>query len=507
VTEIIYTIDPGEIVIPSDRIRKEFDENKIRKLADSFKLYGQISPALCKKAGNKIVLVAGERRSRACKLADMDLKYVLTDEADAITLREIELEENIQRENLTWTEEVNAKLELHDLQQTKHGAAEVGKSGGHGVAETAQMLGESIGNVAEDLELANYAEHFDEVREAKKKTDAKKIVKRIKAELKRSIQLEKAEIKEDKDSSKPHAQQAFDEQLLRYSERIIEGKLEDTIGQFEDGHFQVVIWDPPWQVGLDKVRKKGGGTRDFKDSDDPEFERFTSQLEQITQKMAEHSHIYIFFGIVHYERVYGIIKDAKLETNGIPIIWYKQGSHVTRNPTIWPGRSYEPIAFARKGTKDLVRQGSPDLIITPMPTEAIKQSHPSAKHPDVILELLQRSAAPGDRILDPMCGSGMTGVAAETLCNSHKLDWWMIEEMPDFRNLAVINVSQGYSRLIAFTPDKLPIPEYVIPSIPDDYHEIEVGSSAWKQFWEQNPDSQAEMLAWKKGEQHEARPG
>ena len=498
--ERLHKINPAEVVVPEDRLRKDFDESKIRKLADSFKSYGQISPVLCRKEeDDSIILVAGERRLRACKLADMDLSYVLSDEADDITLREIELEENLQRENLTWTETVNAKLELHTLRQKRYGYTEPGKDGGHSIKDTAAMLGESTGNVAEDLELAQYAEHFEEVREAKKKTDAKKMVKRIKAELKHREQLAKAIIAEaDEEAEANPESDDVDDRLAYFNNRVLLGPMEERLSDFEDGFFDLVIWDPPWGVELDNVRKKGGGTRDFVDSADVVLGDFPSQLKAIHRKMHENSHLYLFFGIVNYDLIYRGLTRNGFETNGIPIIWYKQGAHVTRNPEHWPGRSYEPIAYARKGSKPLVRLGSPDVIITPMPTESIKQSHPTAKHPDVFLDLLKRSAEPGNHVLDPMCGSGMTGVAAEVLRHTHKLDWWMIEKESAFRDLSIINVTRGYSDLTQRKAEPLPIPDYVIPPIPEDYHEIEPGSAAWKQFWEENPDQQAEMLAWKK---------
>ena len=495
----LHKIDPALVVVAPSRIRKDFDEAKIRKLAESFKKYGQISPGLCRRDGDdSIHLIAGERRLRACKLANRDFSFVFSDDVDSITLREIELEENIQRENLNWQEEVDAKHELHALKQDQHGVTQPGKTGGHGIKDTAAMLGESPGNVAEDLELATYAEHFEEVAEAKKKTDAKKIVKRIKAELKQKIKLQEAIIKEQDTDESVDEVPSVEQQLLYFSKRIICDKMELGLDQFPDNHFKVVIWDPPWQVGLDKVRKKGGGTRDFKDGDDPEFEGFKIQLEQVSKKMAVGSHLYLFFGIVHYKIIYQLLREAGLDTNGIPLIWYKQGSHVTRNPTIWPGRSYEPIAYARKGAKNLVRQGAPDVIISPMPTESLKQSHPSAKHPDVMLDLLKRSCEPGDTVLDPMCGSGMTGVAAEVLRHTHKLDWHMIEMDDSFRTLAITNVTQGYSKLVAFKTTAVNAADYAPAPLPEDFRELEIGTDRWRQFWEENPDEQGDMLAWKK---------
>ena len=156
----------------------------------------------------------------------------------------------------------------------------------------------------------------------------------------------------------------------------------------------------------------------------------------------------MFFGMSNYTYVYNTLEQAGFTTNRLPIIWYKQGVHRTRNPDIWPGRSYEPIAYARKGKKPLSRLGAPDLIITPGAAPSLKQNHPSGKHPNVYLELLQRSAAPGDRCLDPMAGSGMLGVAADALQVTHELDWDEIELEKNFYNLAIDNASRGFYELI-----------------------------------------------------------
>lgn len=51
-----------------ENIRKEFDEEGIKRLADSIKLYGIIVPLVIRKTGKKLILIDGERRLRAAKL-------------------------------------------------------------------------------------------------------------------------------------------------------------------------------------------------------------------------------------------------------------------------------------------------------------------------------------------------------------------------------------------------------------------------------------------------------
>jgi hypothetical protein len=259
-------------------------------------------------------------------------------------------------------------------------------------------------------------------------------------------------------------------------------------------------------VNLSQVSNTKGGTDEFEDGEEVFSESIQLWLESLYRKMAPDSHLYLFFAIRFHELAYQSLDKAGFVTNRMPLIWYKQGSHTVRNPEIWPGRSYEPIAFARKGAKKLIALGAPDVIITPAPTPSIKGIHPSAKHPDIYLELLKRSAYPGDRVLDPMCGSGMAAVAAEAYRASKKLDWWMIEEKQSFRELALENVIKGYSQIINKEPidrpvEQVQITEYEEAPLTEDFRTLRPGSSDWMRMWKSHPEQQDDMLAWKKSQE------
>ncbi|MBX1886839.1 ParB/RepB/Spo0J family partition protein [Campylobacter peloridis] len=103
--------------------RKNFDEQALEELASSIKEYGLIQPiVVLKKDDFSYVLVAGERRYRACKiLKQNEIKAVVLNNDD-IKLRELALIENIQRENLNPIElaySYKELLELHDITQEK----------------------------------------------------------------------------------------------------------------------------------------------------------------------------------------------------------------------------------------------------------------------------------------------------------------------------------------------------------------------------------------------------
>ena len=498
----IYKIAPSEIIVQEGRIRKQFGEKELRDCAESIKRYGQLQPGICVKSDDGgYELVAGERRLRACMLAGTDFEFKLLSELKSgdRELKAIELEENIMRVDLTWKEKSDALAELHELMQDINGAAIEGQPGGHGVQDTAARLGKSIGIVSEDLELSFWASEIPEVAEAKTKTDAKKIIKRIKETMKRTSALDRAlaqqeGIKVAGINGKPVGEkEKMEARLLEYDRRVILGDMLEELRKMPNESFDVVCFDPPWGVDYDTVKYSNGNSKSYSDKKEDFFAMFPEWLTEIYKKMKKDSIMYMFFGIVNYNFVYTQLADKGFETNGIPLIWHKFGARSTRNPDIWPGRCYEPIAYARKGKKILAIKGLADVIKTPMPTPKLKGGHPSAKHPQIYKQLLETACSPGDRVLDPMSGSGMMAVAAESLRSTLMLDWRMIEKDETFRTLSLFNLYKGYENIVGDYGED-------IPKQKPDFKTLSPMTTEWRQHWERYPEDQGEMLKWRKGE-------
>jgi len=89
--------------------RKFFDELALQELSDSIKQTGVIQPIIIRKEDTNIILVAGERRLRAAKMAELPQIPCILTKGNPI---EISLIENLQRENLTPIEESEA---LHQM--------------------------------------------------------------------------------------------------------------------------------------------------------------------------------------------------------------------------------------------------------------------------------------------------------------------------------------------------------------------------------------------------------
>ena len=110
--------------------RQKFEDEALEELADSIRHFGVLQPILVQKKGSRYEIIAGERRWRAARKAELkEIPAIVKDYSDQETL-ELSLIENIQREDLNPIEEAKAfkrLLEEFGLRQEDL-AARVSKS-------------------------------------------------------------------------------------------------------------------------------------------------------------------------------------------------------------------------------------------------------------------------------------------------------------------------------------------------------------------------------------------
>ena len=138
----IITIDLKNIYPNQDQPRRVFDEEKIKILSESIKNYGVLQPIVLKPDDKgKYMIIAGERRYRASKLArKSDIPSVIKD-IPMKDIMEIALIENLQREELNPIEEALAYRSLiknYEVTQEEISEA-VGKSRPH-ITNTLRLL-------------------------------------------------------------------------------------------------------------------------------------------------------------------------------------------------------------------------------------------------------------------------------------------------------------------------------------------------------------------------------
>ena len=179
--------------------RKHFDEKSLNELAASIKSHGLIQPVVLVEDVDGYILVAGERRWRASKLAKLKTIRAVIASLDEAQMRQHALIENIQREQLNIVELAQAYEELinlHGLTQEEL-ATVVHKSRSH-ITNTLRLLQlskKTLGALLENRITAGHAKVMVGLSEKEQKVivdsvygqklsvrETEQMIKRIKSE-------------------------------------------------------------------------------------------------------------------------------------------------------------------------------------------------------------------------------------------------------------------------------------------------------------------------------------
>ena len=122
----IYKVEPNP-----DQPRQDFDEEELQALADSIDIHGIIQPLTVRELKSGYYqIIAGERRWRAARIANLNEVPAVIIEADDRKVKELALIENLQRQDLNPVEEAlgyQSLMQEYGLTQ-EDAAKRVGKS-------------------------------------------------------------------------------------------------------------------------------------------------------------------------------------------------------------------------------------------------------------------------------------------------------------------------------------------------------------------------------------------
>ena len=111
----VFELSLKEVYANPNQPRKVFDETALNELASSIKANGVIMPIVVNKdSDGKYMIIAGERRYRASKIAGKTSIPAIVKEYDERQVKEISLIENLQREDLNPIEAATAMKQLMD---------------------------------------------------------------------------------------------------------------------------------------------------------------------------------------------------------------------------------------------------------------------------------------------------------------------------------------------------------------------------------------------------------
>lgn len=150
------TVNINDIEPNKNQPRKDFDEAALSDLAESIAQHGLIQPIVVRPTiDGRYTIIAGERRWRACRMAEVNDVPVIIKATDDQTLMELALIENLQREDLNAVEEaMGFKALIDEFGLTQE--------------DVAKKMGKSRSAVTNSLRLLNLNENeLDALRTGK----------------------------------------------------------------------------------------------------------------------------------------------------------------------------------------------------------------------------------------------------------------------------------------------------------------------------------------------------
>ena len=388
------------IKIPPDRQRTYIDSIRISEFAKDIATNGLIHAITIREEDKQ--LIAGERRFRAIQyLAKKQIPFyyggklippncipaVTIAEADPDTCYAIELAENIQREDLSWQEKALATARLHDILLTRNAAQTIRDTASEIKQAIAQ--GAEITAISEDLLLAKHL-NDPKIQNVANKKDAVKAVK---------LKMHKEYL--------THMAQLLTP--LQQRHKLLEGDAKALLVSLPDNSVDLILTDPPYGIKAHVFGTMAAITHHYDDSF-PVWLALMRVLAAETMRITKpQAHAYIFCDFSNFIALREIMLDAGWSVWRTPFIWVKGNHGLAPELEYGPRRSYECILFANKGKKKTLELRSDVLIHTAVQVK----EHSAAKPVELYIDLIRRSALPGNIILDPFAGSGTIFNAAE----------------------------------------------------------------------------------------------
>ncbi len=400
-------LNPGEVKVQQGLDRLRQDLGNLDDLVKSFQRTRQILPIVINRNNE---LIDGGRRLAACAVAGIQVKCVYTDVVDAYEMRELELEANLHRLDLSPAEEAAGIKELHERKTKRfgEGGSGRGESETWDINKTAKLIGKSRGTVYNALELADLVEKFPQLKKAKKKSEIKKAAKSFEKLQKTMDGLQKNK-------------EAIHNGAAQYT--LIHGDaVEDMLGR-ASGSIDILFTDPLYGIDADKLIQSIGGkpgskfsTSGYKieDGTDKAMLLYSILAKESFRICKADAHGYIFCGPEYFWILRGIFQAVGWRVHVKPLIWIKREVGQCNVPSAWPSSCYEMLMYIRKDDSKLVVEGRPDWIECPPVLPSAKR-HDYEKPVPLILNLLERVSLPGQTVYDPFAGSGPVAEAATKL--------------------------------------------------------------------------------------------
>lgn len=414
----LHSVRFTDIIIPKNRQRKEFTPERVVELAGSISQYGLMNPITVRKEAesNNYLLVAGERRMRALEylwnfgetvkcgqgvFPEGVVPCVYFGELDSLIAKEMELEENIRRVDLTWQEKAAATNELMELRTAQ--AKVAGTEPPTVTAIASEVRGDSPAAHDKTRKELIVSKHLadPEVKKASTVDEAFKLLKR-REELAKSAELA-AKVGVTFNSS---------------VHTLLQGDCLERLPELQRESFDVLLTDPPYGIDADKFGNSGGiaGTGNagshFYDDSWTYWNKLAKFLAAESFRVCKaQAHAYVFCDVDNFVLLKSFFIEAGWRVFRTPLVWINPTANRAPWPEHGPQRKYQIAMFAVKGNRPVTKV-QPDVLTYPSDENL---NHQAQKPVGLYQDLLLRSIRPGDAVLDCFGGTGPIIVAAHNL--------------------------------------------------------------------------------------------
>jgi DNA modification methylase len=429
----IVELDPT-LIKKRWRARDEDGYGDIGELAASIEETGQLQPVIVqpgKKEGT-FVIIAGLRRTRACKKLGINVKAIVIEPRDELHNVTMQLEENTQRKGFDRLEVAEGLKRYKELYEEKYPETKVGGAGkGRPKEDDApdrftlaakRVLGQSEQSIRDLLHIADLPEEKKKeiTSSAKTARDRNVAARQAVADAKRKEKEERQKQAAEEKHAKRKAEAKKKGKKLPKTVSLLEGKWQDHIDEVKEhagGKIDLLFTDPPFD--LDRSAIAYGGDREDINEGDFSWDKLdVGWVLKWAPLLAKNSTLIAFCPGEAVGLYKAAILEAGLEYRGF-LVWHKTNPGVLNRDGVYLS-SCECLVFATKGKKPFFKpfKNKGDKKVHncfdgPICQGDERVGHPAQKPLWLIERFLLRHSQRKDLVVDPFMGAGTVPVAAK----------------------------------------------------------------------------------------------
>jgi hypothetical protein len=425
---------PLSDIIVSDRARLDYGD--MTELQHDITEHGLLYPILVDENHK---LIDGGRRLKAhegLELASITCRILPGITADNAKI--LERISNVARKSFAWHEELGIKHDLHSMWKKENHK--------WSYRDTSKRLGCSIGGLSSDLALMEAITTFPELKDYKKKSQARDAYKKMQDHAVAVTAIEGLSEQEHKNlqamlsgntdvaaTIAPSIPSATHSEVP--IERIIEGEApvvakppeeptavlpthvyevssnRDFIPKIPDGTVGFVEIDPLYAIDFNNTY--GGLAKTKPTEDDWTFEQLvesmTWMLPELYKKLLDNSFMLCWTGKEHFTWINKLAHEAGFSVQD-PGVWIKDGGS-SNTPKTNMISMYEMFLILRKGKAVFNTPSFPGVIHNPT-LPASQRGHQWEKPIDLYTKFMEAMGKPGTIFLSPFAGSGNSMIAS-----------------------------------------------------------------------------------------------